>query len=242
MISLVKKTSFLILCFFTLSWSLQAAQTVIKTNTTGEPSLVTNTPGFTSVLNTLYGSGNYTRVGDGADTTWSATNASLSVVAGFTGSTNSVGYFAGTSGPANASTFHQLFTVNGSGYKVSGSTNSFTNSLFRFGLKSDTVLNTVNYLSSLPSNNKLDIPSEMDHMVTFKITGSSGGFGKNPIGSYITAWEDWVGPASDRDFNDTIVLVKGAHPTGAPEPATYLILMSGLMIGMVLKMRRRQIA
>lgn len=62
---------------------------------------------------------------------------------------------------------------------------------------------------------------------------SSGPWSKN---KFLLAWEDIRGPGGDRDFNDFVAVVESV--SGLPEPATFALLLLGLLsIGLL---KRRQ--
>ncbi len=221
---------------------LGASLTPVNNPNGSEPNLINNSfqP---SILNALYGAGNYTRIDDSLDQIWTANNGSVQVVAKFAGNNEILGYFSGVSGVTDGSTFHTLYNVAGSGYAVSGSTSGLNLPAFRWGLLTSAAQGT-NYFSSKPSDNTLDAVGYNDHMVTFLITGTGGGFTNNPIGSYIIAFEDLInnpakGLSSDRDFNDAVFEVKGGH-LNVPEPSTYLLL--GVMLLVAVARRQRLFA
>lgn len=223
-----------------LSASGEATLTPINAPGGSEPNLVVNSA-QQSVLNHLYGAGNYVRVDDSLDQIWNSTNGTTQVVARFAGNNQTLGYYKGSSGLTDGTTFNTLYNVGGSGYGVTGASAGLTEPNFRWGLKTVGSQGT-QYLSSKPSDNVLDDAAYKDHMVTFKITGTSGGHSGNVIGNYILAFEDllynhYKGYTSDRDFQDAVFEFK---KIGVPEPSTYLILGTTLFAAMVLLWRRKQ--
>jgi hypothetical protein len=143
-------------------------------------------------------------------------------VARFAGNNQTLGYFTGAAGLTDGTTFNTLYNVGGSGYAVTGSSAGMTDPSFRWGLMTTGEQGT-RYFSSKASDNLLDDAAYKDHMVTFKITGTSGGYSGNIIGNYILAFEDLIinkhkGYNSDRDFQDAVFEYK---KIGVPEPSTY---------------------
>ena len=79
---------------------------------------------------------------------------------------------------------------------------------FRFALNPS---GTSSIWSSLASEN-----SDGDHMYTFDIIGSSGGYDNSgSIGHYVIAWDD-SGAGPDSDYQDLVVEVSGVSPIPAP--------------------------
>lgn len=195
--------------------------TPVNDSNTSEANLIDNATNKnpsslnTSIMNTLFGAGNYIRVDDSIDQLWSSQGGTATIIAKFAGNTETIGTFNGASGPLNASTFNPLFTVTGSEYAVSGTATIPVSSLFRFGLETSPEQGTV-YLSS----QNLDNADQMDHMVTFYIPST---------GDYVLAFEDLLAPQSDEDFNDAVFEVSSVTPgVGVPEPTLYLMLGSSL--------------
>lgn len=182
----------------------------------------TNPTFNTSIMDHLYGAGNYLRINDSFDQLWSSSSGTANVVAKFAGNSEIIGYYANAIGPTNAGTFIPLFTVSGSDYSVSGNAIIPALALFRFGLQTSPAEGT-QFLSSLDINN----PDLLDHMVTFFIPST---------GHYVLAFEDLLIGASDRDFNDAVFEISGVS-VHVPEPTTYLLMGSFLAIAALLKRR-----
>ncbi|MDP1834429.1 MAG: DUF4114 domain-containing protein [Chlamydiales bacterium] len=234
----VQSVGFALLLLF--SMPVSAALTPINSPNGADPNLVQNSS-QTSIMNHLYGSGNYTRVDDSLDQVWTANNGTTQVVARFAGNNETLGYFVGNSGATGAGNFQTLYNVNGSGYGVTGGSTINQNSL-RWGLKTSGQQGD-QYFSSLASNNTLDVSASRDHMVTFKITGTSGGFNDNVLGNYVIAFEDLIdntaqGRSSDRDFNDAVFEV--GQQVKVPEPATYALLGSSLLMAFAVRRKAQK--
>lgn len=214
----------LLIAILTINNPLSAAFTPVNDSPGSEASLINNTvSGGTSILNHLYGAGNYTRVDDSFDQIWSINNGNTNAVAKFAGNASTFGYYAGNTGVTDGTTFNSLFNVTGSGYSVAGSAANLSLNNIRWGLSSGG-----SFFSSQPADNLFTAPPGQDMMVTFLITGNSGGFLGNQIGNYVIAWEDIGSSGSDRDFNDAVIEI--SHSVPAPEPATFLVLGSFLTL------------
>jgi len=169
-------------------------------------------PTISGILDDLYGPGNWSEVS--YDQLWqNPGTTSVSIVAKYAFYTHDFGYI-------KDDTFVVLFDsiVTHFGY-LSGYDTTFTSAesgpVFRFGDDPDDPDISGGeppLWSSLPGDNS----DEQDHMRTFKVAG----------GSYVLAWED-MKDLGDNDFNDLVVEVSGASPV--PEPATLLLLGSGLL-------------
>lgn len=232
------RRTFLLSTLLLVSSPIHAALTPVASPNGSEPNLINNSFQL-SVMNALYGAGNYTRINDSSDRVWSATNGSIDAVAKFAGNGQKLGYFSGSSGTVDGSTFNLLFSVVGSGYGVSGSASGLNLANFRWGLKTGPAQGT-QYFGSNPIDNTLDSPAYNDHMVTFLITGTAGGYVSNPLGAYVIAFEDRINNkhlSSDRDFNDAVFEVHNTVPV--PEPSTYLTLLTTLGLGMYMTRKYR---
>ncbi len=203
-----------------------------------------------SILDVLYGAGNYTRVADSEDQIWFNPNGSARATAKYAGWTQNFGFIKGTDG----SDFTALFQVTASGYNPTtlpmgnlpyghgwyAFDHIHTESYFRFG----NTPSGAGLWSSRMSDNGLPAGNPdptSDHMVTWKITGNTGqGFGGNVLGNYVLAWEDQpIGLPSDRDYNDLVVEVTGV--TLVPEPTTLAFLgLASSTVGLALLRRRRR--
>jgi len=175
-------------------------------------------PGHEGVLGYLYGWSNLTRVDDPNDRWWSFTTG---------GEANARASFAGSSfdfGWRDTTGFHEILSYGGGPGYLDGPTGHFTSTdPSRFTLRS--------------VSGFFDSAQAEDHMVTFQITGNADQYGRdytaNIIGNFIIAWEDLPFSFSDLDYNDFVLELSGAQLTTepltpVPEPATVMLLASGL--------------
>ncbi len=187
-----------------------------------------------SILDTLYGSGNLTRVDDSpypGDQIWmNLTDGGTGGIAQakYAAYSQVFGYIPGVTGGS----FVPLFTVQGSGYAadltITLSGNSVpgkdTMPLLRWG--DDPVHPSGSPDPPLWSSLQSDNADGVDHMLTWKITGNAG-HPDNVIGNYVIAWEDLdFRGLTDKDYNDLVVEIHGAAPV--PEASTLILFGSGL--------------
>ena len=215
-----------------------------------------NEPNLDQVLERLYGMGNLERIDDSLDQLWTNTAGTAWAKARYASQVPTFGFLPGPSGGP----FNPLFTVVTQGenptYFPSGAV-SFppedTGDPFRFAMESGDLL-----WSSLEADNNDGAGLNLDHMLTFKVTGSDLFHNNSDIlGNYVFAWEDRCGPydlpVCDRDFQDMIVEVYGVSPwepddpidpddpdpPEVPEPASLLLLTLGGLGGLARRIRRR---
>jgi hypothetical protein len=208
-----------------------AMPTTILPNSSGEPSLVT--PG--GILDLLYGLGNLTMASDSADAIWQNLGTATATVQGkYAGYTEVFGYIPGASGGS----FVPLFDVTQNG-GTNGPSGQFTVGQsgfdFRFAIDPNGAGVDPGIWSSIAGENA----DQMDHMVTWLITGNAGHPG-NEIGAYVIAFEDLPIPSSDKDYNDLVVEVRGVRDAVVPEPSALLLLGSGVVMLAGVGWRRRR--
>ncbi len=204
-----------------------AGATPVMPNLGGEPSLTTQG----GILDTLYGLDNLTRMDDSLDLLWGNTGvAHVLVVAKYSGYDQTFGYLAGKSGGI----FVPLVTLSGNGH-VSGTEITFTieqsTADFRWGNDPNGLGGTPGLWSAREDENA----DELDHMVTWMITGNAG-HPSNVLGAFVVGFED-LPRLGDADYNDLVVLVWGVTdgPIGGPLavslPASLMLVAASVLGG-----------
>ncbi len=238
-----------------------AAVVFILTAPSAEASLTAwypspNEPNLDQVLERLYGMGNLERIDDSLDQLWTNTAGQAWARARYASQVPTFGFLPNASG----GDFNSLLTVvsigeNPTAYPFGDITfpPEDTGNPFRFAMESERKV-----WSSLVADNDDGNGLNLDHMITFKVTGSDLFHNNSDIlGNYVFAWEDRTGPydlpVCDRDFQDMIVEVYGVapwepedpedpdepQPPEVPEPASLLLLTLGGLGGLAGRLRKR---
>lgn len=212
------KTSCLVglLCFSTAA-ARAMSLTPVQVNSK-EPSLI-------SILDGIYGQGNYLRISDDLDGIWEAREiAGVIAIGSVSAAAQRLGVCEVCDG-SDSVVLGPKVTPNGIlPITLLDSVFTFNGPVFRWfdAAAGDPAVGTVYSDPLLNSGNT-------DHMVSFAIT--------NRPGVYVLAFEDWLSSyqaaPSDRDFNDFIVEVR-MQPmddlTSVPEPGTVALLGGALLM------------
>lgn len=174
------------------------------------------------------------RIDDLSDVAWKGTQVSLTPIASFAGSSETLGLLAGTKGGS----YQSLFSVNQFGYQTGASTTT----LDLFG--KDARFSLTNSATALRSSSMASDNGTGDQSITYKIDG----VGTKGDSTYLMFWEDSPLSISDRDYNDLVVQAKfagngGPHAVPLPPAAAMgLLVMGGAVVVRKWKQRRRAAA
>ena len=222
----MKRIQLAILGLVTAVVSSHASLTYVnETGANGEPTLNT-------IMTTVYGAANYTRVDDSIDKIWDLMNptgiASLDAI--YAGNSQAL-YTTDLSGNQKAG---PIISVSGGGYISPGSaTGTIAPTVNPFLFMDNSPNTSTTYWYSDPALNS-DL---LDHMVTFAITGGAN------AGDYVIAFEDLPYAQSDLDYNDLVVQVSGVAPV--PEATTMIagvLLLLPLGVSTLRVLRRHRLA
>lgn len=190
-------------------------------------------PDLVQILDNVYGAGNYFRIGDDSDQTWTAGQVSVRALATYAGAVQSLGYCMLCDGSDDIA-FDQMFWADGvfsTPLTVQGQSNLAIDSEFRW-FDDARLWPTVGKVYSAPSMN----PGGADHMVTYGLFGQPN--------TFVVAVEDWLytaNPQSDKDYQDLIFELTYLRPESSivtPEPGAFFTLAGGMVVLLCFRRRR----
>ncbi len=182
-----------------------------------------------TILDSLFGGGNYTRISDDIDQVWTG-NVTLTAMAmsSQAAATQQLGVCVLCDGSDDTLLGPSIGPELGVFFNVALGSTVISDPLFRF-FNAATGFDGVGRVNSDPAMN----PGGFDHLLSFELSGQPN--------TYVLAFEDWfftADPPSDGDYNDFVVKVMFEPVAEVPEPGTMALLGAGLLLALRLRRKR----